>query len=239
MSAISTSSHHYGLDVVQRWAHLENVIGAASASCTSLDVVVRQCTDLFFQHIAPLNMSVHEPTFRQLVSQALESSPPAGSLTRSAFTLVTAVCAKVCCFMPSDLFPQAKGLAEPFLNASRSCLASYSDIDLENPSADSITIRYLHSNCLHTCARPEVSWYVFGQAVQVAHCMRLHDKSSYDSLDPIEAEMRRRAFWSVYVGDKSLGVLRSMPITIQSQSFEGGISTPYPSDDSDKYVSPI
>jgi hypothetical protein len=138
--------------------------------------------------------------------------------------------------MPEGLFPVGKCLAKIFLDASRSCLDSYIDDDLQNPSANSITIRYLHSNCLHAYAKPEISWHVFGEAIRLVHRMRLYDECSYVSLAPIEAEMRRRAFWSVYVGDKSLAVLQSMPITLQSHSFEEGITTAYPSDDQNKYV---
>ncbi|KAJ4299771.1 hypothetical protein N0V90_005017 [Kalmusia sp. IMI 367209] len=61
--------------------------------------------------------------------------------------------------------------------------------------------------------------------------MRLHDERTYTSLAPIEALKRRSAFWLVYIGDKSLSVLRSMPVTLSSYSFEEGISTEYPVDE--------
>jgi hypothetical protein len=138
--------------------------------------------------------------------------------------------------MPSELFPVGKSLAETFLEASRSCLADYSETDLENPCADSITIRYLHSNCLHTNARPMISWHVFGEALRLVQRMRLHDENSYLSLDPIEAEMRRNAFWQIYSGDKSLAVLRSMPMTVTDYAFAEGITVALPSTEDNEYV---
>jgi hypothetical protein len=48
--------------------------------------------------------------------------------------------------------------------------------------------------------------------------------------------MRRNAFWHIYVGDKSLAVLRSMPITIHDYSFDEGITTAYPSNEHNEYV---
>ena len=136
-------------------------------------------------------MSVHEHSYRHLVNHTLESSPPVISLSPSAFAIITAVCAKVCLFMPSDLYGLGDPLGEVSLKASRSCLASYLDADLENPCADSIAILYLHSNCLHISARPKIAWHSFGEAVRLILHMRLYDEDSYASLPLIEAEKRR------------------------------------------------
>ncbi|KAJ5970192.1 uncharacterized protein N7479_000110, partial [Penicillium vulpinum] len=223
---------------LERYALLAGAVAHASSSLTSLEAVARECADLFFGYIVPSNMSVHEPSFRHSLNQAFGTSPPGVSLTQYAFTLITALCAKVCFFVPSDLFPIGRCLADTFLEASRSCLASFTDADYENPCADSITIRYLHSNCLHTCARPMVSWNVFGEAVRLVQRMRLHDEDSYASLPTLEADKRRNAFWQVYIGDKSLAVLRSMPITIYDYSFEEGITTTYPLSGQNECVAP-
>jgi hypothetical protein len=224
------------LTPLERCGLLADAVAQASSSLTSLEGVIRECTDLFFRYIFPFSMSVHERSFRGLLNQYFGTSPPGATLTESAFTLITAVCAKVCFFVPSDLFPAGDHLAETFLEASRSCLASYAEVDLQNPCADSITVRYLHSNCLHTCARSVLSWHVFGEAVRLVQRMRLHDEDSYASLPLIEANMRRNAFWMVYTGDKSLAVLRSMPITISNYSFENPITTAYPSSEQNECV---
>ncbi|KAL6408514.1 Transcription factor [Ilyonectria robusta] len=221
---------------LQRYRLLADAVAQASSSLITLESVIQECADLFFRYIVPFNMSVHEPTFRHTLNQARSSSPPGASLTESNFTLITAVCAKVCFFVPSELFPVGARLAEPFLEASRSCFSTYAEADLENPCADSITIRYLHSNCLHTCARSVISWHVYGEAVRLAQRMRLHDEDSYVSLPPIEAEMRRNAFWHLYVGDKSLAVLRSMPMTLYEYSFDEGITAAYPSVEQNEFV---
>ncbi|KAF1964027.1 hypothetical protein BU23DRAFT_83631 [Bimuria novae-zelandiae CBS 107.79] len=224
--------HH--LTVLERFALLASDIAQVCPFSTSLDAVVRECTDLFFQYIAPISMSVHEPSVRNTVNQALGTAPPGASPTLSAFSLLTAVCAKVCFFVPSNLFPIGSSLAETFLEASRSSFSSHADADLEDPCADSITIRLLHSNCLHTSAQTAVSWHVFGEAVRLVQRMHLHDEETYTPLSPIEAGMRRNAFWQVYIGDKSLAVLRSMPVSIHSYSFDESITTAYPLSDRDE-----
>ncbi|KAJ4245785.1 hypothetical protein NW762_013909 [Fusarium torreyae] len=53
-------------------------------------------------------------------------------------------------------------------------------------------------------------------------------ETSLEGLQPIEAELRRRAFWIVYMGDKSAAILNNRPITIHKFSFESGITTAYP-----------
>jgi hypothetical protein len=65
--------------------------------------------------------------------------------------------------------------------------------------------------------------------------MRLHDENSYMSLAPIEAEMRRNAFWQIYNGDKSLAVLRSMPMTVTDYAFAEGITVALPPSEDNEY----
>ena len=145
------------------------------------------------------------------------------------FTLITAVCAESAFLLPKEVFPEGYLVANTFLQASRDCLQSYLEVDLENPIESSVAIRYFHSNCLHAAGKPKFSWHIFGEAVRLAQVMQLHDESSHEGLFPMEAELRRRAFWIVYLGDKSAALLNNRPITIHKFSFESGITTSYPS----------
>ncbi|KAG5950485.1 hypothetical protein E4U53_004967 [Claviceps sorghi] len=146
----------------------------------------------------------------------------------ATFTLITAVCAEAAFMLPKELFPEGEAVADLFLQASRDCLSSYLEAELESPNADSITIRYFHSNCFHAAGKPKISWHIFGEATRLAQMMRLYDESSLEGLPPVEAEMRRRAFWIVYMGDKSAAILNHRPITMHKYSFETGITTTYP-----------
>jgi hypothetical protein len=147
----------------------------------------------------------------------------------STFTLITAVCAEAAFLLPKDLFPEGDRVSEIFLKASRNCLNSYIESDLESPNASSIAIRYFHSNCIHAAGKPKYSWHIFGEATRLAQVMQLHEESSLEGLLPIEAELRRRAFWIVYMGDKSAAILNNRPITIHRFSFESSITIAYPS----------
>ncbi|KKA16725.1 C6 transcription factor [Rasamsonia emersonii CBS 393.64] len=151
------------------------------------------------------------------------------SWPESTFTLLTAVCAEAASLLPAEIFPEGDLIADVFLNASRDCLNSYIEADLEHPNANSVTIRYFHSNCLHAAGKPKYSWHIFGEAARLVQVMQLHDESSYEGLFPVEAELRRRAFWIVYMGDKSAAILNNRPITLHKFSFDSRITTPYPS----------
>lgn len=150
------------------------------------------------------------------------------SWPESTFTLLTATCAEAASLLPAEIFPEGDLIANVFLNASRDCLNSYVEADLEHPNANSVTIRYFHSNCLHAAGKPKYSWHIFGEAARLVQVMQLHDESSYEGLFPVEAELRRRAFWIVYMGDKSAAILNNRPITLHKFSFAAGITTPYP-----------
>jgi hypothetical protein len=164
----------------------------------------------------------------------LQASNPGGRSIpdpwlESTFTLITAVCAEAAFLLPQDLFPEGDAVSETFLKASRNCLNSYIEADLEAPNASSIAIRYFHSNCIHAAGKPKYSWHIFGEATRLAQVMQLHEESSLEGLLPIEAELRRRAFWIVYMGDKSAAILNNRPITIHRFSFESPITIAYPS----------
>lgn len=177
--------------------------------------------------VTPGGMSDSWPTYGH-------PTRPGGGTSRlapwadSTFSLVTAVCAEAAYMLPKDIFPEGESFAEIFLQASRDCLHHHLEADLENPSANSIAIRYFHSNCLHAIGKPKYSWHIFGEAIRLAQVMHLHDESSLESLLPIEAELRRRCFWILYLGDKSAAILNNRPITIHKFCFEAGITTAYP-----------
>lgn len=146
----------------------------------------------------------------------------------STFTLITALCAEAAFLLPAEIFPEGDLIADSFLKASRNCLESYLEADLEQPNANSVTIRYFHSNCLHAAGKPKYSWHIFGEATRLAQVMQLNDQAAYEALYPVEAELRRRAFWIIYTGDKSAAILNNRPITIHKFSFELGITASYP-----------
>ncbi|KAK2746477.1 hypothetical protein FQN57_003103 [Myotisia sp. PD_48] len=214
----------------------------------TLDAIATQCFELYFNYIFPLIPILHKPTVKKgldfFLAQSRQSvnrgatafsnvvdqitSRPA-SWPEFNFTLITGLCAESASILPSSIFPGGRIIAEPFLQVSRKALQAIWEADLERPTADSVVIRYFHSNCLHAAGKPAISWQIFGEATRLAQIMELHDEASYEGLDPIEAEIRRRVFWILHTGDKSAAILNSRPITIHKYSFDKGINVRYPS----------
>jgi hypothetical protein len=241
-SSISNPAPNRVTSALHRWHSLERDLTLQDRS-TSLEQTVNHCFDLFFEYLYPLTPLVHEPSLRDglgfFVTQGRISR--GGGLVYGlsslkypemwpdfTFTLITAVCAEAAFLLPKDIFPEGEIMADTFLQASRNCLATYLEADLEYPNANSVAIRYFHSNCMHAAGKPRLSWHIFGEATRLAQVMQMHEEKSLQGLTALEAEFRRRAFWISYIGDKSAAILNSRPITIHKYSFESGITIGYP-----------
>jgi len=241
-SPISNPSSNRTTSALQRWHGLERDLALQDPS-TTLERTVNHCFELFFEYLYPLTPLVHEPSLRDglgfFVTQGRISRADGlvyglGSLKYPelwpdfTFTLITAVCAEAAFLLPKDIFPEGERIADALLQASRNCLATYLEADLEYPNANSVAIRYFHSNCMHAAGKPRLSWHIFGEATRLAQVMQMHEEESLQGLTVLEAEFRRRAFWIAYIGDKSAAILNNRPITIHKYSFESGITIGYP-----------
>ncbi|KAM0669327.1 hypothetical protein ACQRIU_002889 [Beauveria bassiana] len=237
-TSLRSDADNSQVPVLQRWRSL---VDETTACGLDFGATLNHCIDLFFEYLYPLTPLVHEPSFRDNLAYFVPSDRPPHleRCPEAAFTLITAVCAEAAFLLPKDIFPSGETVAGIFLQASRNCLAGYLEADLENPNASSITIRYFHSNCVHASGKPKFSWHIFGEATRLAQVMRLHDEASYKGLYPIEAEMRRRVFWIVYMGDKSAAILNSRPITMHKYSFECGVTAAYPTGIEEESQTPI
>ncbi|CEJ60352.1 hypothetical protein PMG11_08929 [Penicillium brasilianum] len=234
------------ISALKRWETLSREIYLRRPVAV-LENLINRCFKLFFDYLFPLIPLVHETSLREgleffvtrddtrnlrgstySMRYGYESLKYPELWPDVTFTLITAVCAETAFLLPKDIFPEGEIIADIFLQASRSCLATYLEVDLEYPNANSVAIRYLHSNCMHAAGKPRFSWHIFGEATRLAQVLQMHDEDSIQSLHPLEAEFRRRAFWITYIGDKSAAILNSRPITIHKFSFESGITMGYP-----------
>ncbi|KAJ3454114.1 hypothetical protein MRS44_018008 [Fusarium solani] len=197
------------------------------------DKLTRRCIDLFISSVFPLVPVVCESTLRPL-SLALPSfaehvQAPLNSLTPEminlvrSYSLLTAVCSAVLHCMPLDVCPQGDALATLFLNASETTLRLFSAHDVANPTSSSLSIRIMHSSCHHVMGDADLAWNAMDEAMRLAVQMRLFDECSYETLDPIEAQLRRNAFWSLYSSDRSACLLNSRPMQLD----EFRLQTPF------------
>jgi hypothetical protein len=62
---------------------------------------------------------------------------------------------------------------------------------------------------------------VTAQANQCALALRLNEEASYEGLDPIESEIRRRIYWLLFQADKSSACLRARTICLRLEDAQG------------------
>lgn len=96
----------------------------------------------------------------------------------------------------------------------------------------------LPSDCIyHFCEGHDATQHAaFGEAAHIAVTLRMHEESSYEGLDLIECEVRRRTFWLLFGGttlrplishplpflmsfpaDKSMSILLGRPICLRDE----------------------
>ena len=73
-------------------------------------------------------------------------------------------------------------------------------------------VRLTFSDCVyHFCEGHDATQHAaFGEAAHIAVTLRMHEESSYEGLDLIECEVRRRTFWLLF-GGKHLGFWHADP----------------------------
>ncbi|CRG90481.1 Protein MMS22-like [Talaromyces islandicus] len=235
----------------QQWNELETQI-RDSVPDLSLEGLIIRCFDLYFEYLFPLIPLIHESGLREILNSFLtrgisllrhdgesiagpsmtaNSIGPSsiyddlGLWPESAFALITALCAETAVLLPTEVFAEGCLVSDALLKASRRCLDSYMEADLESPNATSVIVRYCHYNCFQEAGRSSYARRIFAEATCLAQAMQMNDESSYQSLHPLEVELRRRIFWLIFIEDKSAAILRNLPIIIHTLSFETGITT--------------
>jgi hypothetical protein len=98
-------------------------------------------------------------------------------------------------------------------------------------------MNFNNSDCIyHFCEGHDATQHAaFGEAAHIAVTLRMHEEASYEGLDPIECEIRRRAFWLLFGGkrcasispvtftdamtsaDKSMSILLGRPICLRDE----------------------
>lgn len=134
-----------------------------------------------------------------------------------SFALLASLCSIICAVMQGQLTsPYDLAMSEDFLSASRSMLSQYEDHDIEKPDSTSIVIRLFQSNTLHYFGRTRAAIHLLRTAWSVSLTLRLHNEVALvERAGPMEAQLLRNAFWSLYQADKSASVLNNVPAMMQ------------------------
>ncbi|KAG7088236.1 hypothetical protein E1B28_012251 [Marasmius oreades] len=183
---------------------------------------------LFFDFVYPLTPCVHKPSFMaDLHARREERDPLFFALVMS--TVASTLVQVPRSYLPLDR-PVVRRLAQTCYEASRHItVASY-----DPPTSMHVVVRYF--DCVyHFCEGHDATQHAaFGEAAHIAVTLRMHEESSYDGLDPIECEVRRRIFWLLFGADKSMSILLGRPICLRDED----CSVHFPKELDDEYITP-
>ncbi|KAF9241138.1 hypothetical protein BU15DRAFT_61093 [Melanogaster broomeanus] len=136
----------------------------------------------------------HKPSFMADLHDRREERDPL------FFALVMSTAASTLVQMPKSYLPMRRSvvrkLAQTCYEASRHItIASY-----DPPTSMHVVIRYF--DCIyHFCEGHDATQHAaFGEAAHIAVTLCMHEEGSYEGLDPIECEIRRRTFWLLFGG---------------------------------------
>lgn len=183
---------------------------------------------LFFDFVYPLTPCIHKPSFMADLQARREEHDPL------FFALVMSTVASTLVQVPRSYLPMERSvvrkLAQTCYEASRHItVATY-----DPPTSMHVAIRYL--DCVyHFCEGSDATQHAcFGEAAHIAITLRMHEESSYEGLDPIECEVRRRIFWLLFGADKSMAILLGRPICLRDED----CTVHFPKELDDEYITP-
>lgn len=183
---------------------------------------------LFFDFVYPLSPCVHKPSYMADLHAHREERDPL------FFALVMSTVASTLVQLPRSYIPMGRNavrkLAQNCHEASRHIsVASY-----DPPTSMHVVIRYF--DCIyHFCEGHDATQHAaFGEAVHIAVTLRMHEEASYEGLDLIESEVRRRTFWLLFGADKSMSILLGRPICFRDED----CTVNFPKELDDEYITP-
>ncbi|PCH39748.1 hypothetical protein WOLCODRAFT_23609 [Wolfiporia cocos MD-104 SS10] len=183
---------------------------------------------LFFDFVYPLTPCIHKPSFMADVHSHREERDPL------FFALVMSTVASTLVQVPRSYLPMdriaVRKLAQTCHEASRHIsVASY-----DPPTVMHVVLRYFDT-VYHFCEGHDATQHAaFGEAAHIAITLRMHEESSYEGLDLIECEVRRRTFWLLFGADKSMSILLGRPISLRDED----TTCNFPRELDDEYITP-
>ncbi|TFB00524.1 hypothetical protein CCMA1212_007846 [Trichoderma ghanense] len=199
---------------------------------------VKSCIGIYMESVFPLLPIICEAALRSQASLILPScmtgmSPPQNTLTPElvasvrTYALTTALCALVAHISPCNRYPQDDTIPSLFLESSQSMLHAFLGYDITYPTSASLVIRIFQASCYQMMGNSCLSWHKINEAVRLAYQMRLHVEDSYEGLDPVEAKLRRNAFWYLYSADRSTSLLNGTKQGLMDIRLQGPLTTAF------------
>ncbi|KAE9394901.1 hypothetical protein BT96DRAFT_886204 [Gymnopus androsaceus JB14] len=183
---------------------------------------------LFFDFVYPLTPCVHKPSFMADLHARREERDPL------FFSLVMSTVASTLVQVPRSYIPLERPVVHKMAQTCHEASRHISVASYDPPTSMHVVIRYF--DCVyHFCEGHDATQHAaFGEAAHIAVTLRMHEEASYEGLDPIECEVRRRIFWLLFGADKSMSILLGRPICLRDED----CSVHFPKELDDEYITP-
>ncbi|KAI1387013.1 fungal-specific transcription factor domain-containing protein [Hypoxylon trugodes] len=194
-------------------------------SWNSSQAVWPQLIDVFFSRRWPQLPVIHKPTFLQ--KHFIPFSENRSDCSPSSFqvNIVLAIAAAEKTVLDDD---SVLSHHDYFKIATQSLEAVFAADDID-------CVQSLLLLAMYGSHEPQYvdMWYTVGLALRLAVGIDLHRQEAIEGCNVLEAEMRKRLWWSVYVMDRSMSVALGRPLGIQ----DSDITMPLPESLTDDQLS--
>ncbi|OJA17171.1 hypothetical protein AZE42_00239 [Rhizopogon vesiculosus] len=181
---------------------------------------------LFFDFVYPLTPCIHKPSFMADLHTRREERDPL------FFALVMSTLALTLVQVPRSYLPMERSVVRKLAQTCYEASRHITIVSYDPPTSMHVVIRYF--DCVyHFCEGHDATQHAaFGEAAHIAVALRMHEETSYEGLDPIECEVRRRTFWLLFDADKSMSILLGRPICLRDED----CTVHFPKELDDEYI---
>lgn len=143
---------------------------------------------------------LHEPTLRSQLQDVLDTGV-IHRRKRPFLMLVLIVLTFGAHFIDTEKEQRCSGVDIPRLEAEMFRAAeTWFLATIEEQSVDTVAFGFLMACYYLLTRKTRASFTMMGVTVQVAQAMRLHQEESWGPVADVEREIRRRVWWTVFIG---------------------------------------
>ncbi|WWC86219.1 uncharacterized protein L201_001092 [Kwoniella dendrophila CBS 6074] len=185
---------------------------------------------LWFDHVHCIIPVIHQPSFMYDLSSHEEERRP------MFFALIMGMIATTLIHVPKSYFGMSAANVRKLSDKCLKACYAVTRREMDNPTLDLICIKYMMLVIHNKHGNVGLEAAAFGEAQYLAISLGLHREDTYYSLDHIEAERRRRAWFLIYNADKFEALARAKPVLLRPDEFLGPEATNFPTELDDKSI---
>ncbi|RDL33198.1 uncharacterized protein BP5553_08637 [Venustampulla echinocandica] len=87
---------------------------------------------------------------------------------------------------------------------------------IEDSGIDSLLSSFFLFAAYGNLDKQKHAWFYLSQCLSQSNALGLHNESTYSGLDPVDAEMRRRIFWILFVTERTYALQHAKPAILRS-----------------------